>query len=143
MSELPHKLAKGEWKVIATAGRDNTLEEFKAAIDREYVHVKFTETRGGTELGFRLDPDHTDLSKGDFDNGSGNVKVAGKLNLDGVDVRCEAEIDLSSLDGTGHLVILEEDKSDEGEDSGDGDSGDGDSGDGDSGDGDSGDGDAE
>ena len=29
MSELPHKLAKGEHKVIATAGRDNTLEEFK------------------------------------------------------------------------------------------------------------------
>ena len=113
MSELPHKLAKGEWKVIATAGRDNTLEEFKAAVDREYVHVKFTETQGGTELGFRLDKEHTDLSAGDFENGTGKVKVAGKLNLDGVDVRCEAEIDLSSLDGTGHLVILEADEADE------------------------------
>jgi hypothetical protein len=112
MSELPHKLAKGEHKVIATAGRDNTLEEFKAAIDRAYVHVKFTETRGGTELGFRLDEEHTDLSGGDFANASGKVKVAGKLNLDGVDVRCEAEIDLKTLDGTGHLVILEPEEKD-------------------------------
>ena len=120
MSELPHKLAKGDWKVIATAGRDNTLEEFKAAVDREYVHVKFTETRGGTELGFRLDPEHTDLSGGDFEKGKGKVKVAGKLNLDGVDVRCEAEIDLSSLDGTGHLVILEPEEKEGSEDEGSG-----------------------
>lgn len=110
MSELPHKLAKGEHKVIATAGRDSTLEEFKAAVDRKYVHVKFTETRGGTELGFYLDEEHTDLSGGDFEKGEGTVRVAGKLNLDGVDVRCEADIDLSTLAGTGHLVILEDDE---------------------------------
>ena len=110
MSELPHKLAKGEWKVIVKAGRDDTLEEFKAAIDRDYVHIKFTETRGGTELGFRLDPEHTDLSGGDFEKGAGKVRVAGNLNLDGVDVRCVGDIDLASLDGTGHLVILEEEK---------------------------------
>lgn len=119
MSELPHKLAKGDWKVIATAGRDNTLEEFKAAVDREYVHVKFTETQGGTELGFKLDEEHSDLTKGDFEKGSGTVRVAGKLNLDGVDVRVEADIDLSTLEGTGHLVILEPEEKDEDGDDGD------------------------
>jgi hypothetical protein len=36
-----------------------------------YVLVKFTETRGGTELGFPLDRDATDLSKADFNNGTG------------------------------------------------------------------------
>ncbi len=108
MNELVQKLAQGDHPVIITAGRDNTLAEFKAAVDRDYVHVKFTETRGGTELGFRLDEEHSDLSGGDFEAGSGQVRVAGNLNLDGVDVRCVAEVDLASLKGTGHLEIREE-----------------------------------
>lgn len=108
MSELPYKLAKGEHRVVIGAVRDDALKELKAAIDRNYVHVKFTETRGGTELGFRLDHQHSDLSKADFDNGQGEVKLAGNLKLDGVPVRCVAEIDLAKLEGWGHLEILEE-----------------------------------
>ena len=107
MSELVQKLAKGDHPVIVTAGRDNTLAEFKAAVDRDYVHVKFTETRGGTELGFRLDEEHSDLSDGDFEAGSGQVRVAGNLNLDGVDIRVVADVDLASLKGQGHLEIRE------------------------------------
>jgi len=115
MSELPYKLAKGKHKVIAGAVRDDPLEDLKAAIDRDYVHVKFTETKGGTELGFRLDKEYTDLSKGDFEKGTGTVRLAGNLNLDGVDVRCEADLDLSTpeLKGTGHLVILEKKEEEE------------------------------
>ena len=109
MSELVHKLAEGDHRVVARAGRDNTLEELKAAIEREYVHVKFTETRGGTELGFRLDKDHSKLESGDLDNGSGEIRLAGNINLDGVDVRVVADLDLSSLEGKGHLEIREGD----------------------------------
>jgi len=108
MSELPYKLAKGEHKVIISAVRDNPLKELKEAIDRDYVHVKFTETRGGTELGFRLDHEHSDLSKADFDNGKGEIRLAGNLKLDGVPVRCVADVDLATLEGKGHLEILEE-----------------------------------
>ncbi|HEX4952303.1 MAG TPA: MbtH domain protein [Thermoanaerobaculia bacterium] len=108
MSELPYKLAKGEHKVVVGAVRDNPLTELKAAVDRNYVHVKFTETRGGTELGFRLDPAHSDLSKADFANGAGEIRLAGNLKLDGVPVRCVADIDLGKMEGWGHLEILEE-----------------------------------
>lgn len=110
MSELPHKLAKGEHKVIISAVRDNPLEELKAAIDRNYVHVKFTETRGGTELGFALDNEHSDLSKADFDKGKGEIRLAGNLKLDGVPVRCVADVDLAKMEGKGHLEILEEEE---------------------------------
>ncbi|HRC84356.1 MAG TPA: MbtH domain protein [Thermoanaerobaculia bacterium] len=108
MSELPYKLSKGEHRVIISAVRDNPLAELKAAIDRNFVHVKFTETRGGTELGFRLDPQHSDLSKADFSQGSGEIRLAGNLKLDGVPVRCVAEVDLAKMEGWGHLEILEE-----------------------------------
>lgn len=113
MSELVQKLAKGEHKCIFRPIRDDALGELKAAIDRNYVHVKFTETRGGTELGFPLDDDHSDLSKGDFDKGEGEVKLAGRLNLDGVPIRCHATLDLSKMEGKGYLEILEEDEGEE------------------------------
>lgn len=107
MSELPHKLAQGEHRVIYPARLDDPIQELKDSIDRDYVHVKFTETRGGTELGFHLDTDHSDLTQVDWESRSGKVRLAGNLTLDYVKVRCEAELEIPSLEGTGHLVILE------------------------------------
>ena len=108
MSELPHKLAQGEHRVIYPSRLDDPIQELKDSIDRDYVHVKFTETRGGTELGFKLDPEHSNLDGADWENKSGKIRLAGNLTLDYVKVRCEAELEIPSLEGTGHLVILEE-----------------------------------
>jgi uncharacterized protein YbdZ (MbtH family) len=107
-NDLVRKLAEGEHRVVFRARGDDPVGELKRCIDRDYVHVKFTETRGGTELGFRLDGERTDLSRADFANGKGRVHLAGRLTLDYVPVRCEAALDLESMEGTGHLVILEE-----------------------------------
>jgi hypothetical protein len=108
MSELPRKLSQGDHKVIYRPIRDDARGELKAAIDRKYVHVKFTETRGGTELGFPLDEERSDLTKADWEKGEGSVHLVGELNLDGVPVRCVADLDLDTVEGKGHLEILEE-----------------------------------
>jgi hypothetical protein len=81
---------------------------FKEAIDRNYVHIKFTGTKGGTELGIRLDREACDFSKADFENETGSVHVEGGLTLDYVKVRCIADIDLKTLKGEGHLVQIQE-----------------------------------
>lgn len=107
MSELPHKLSQGDHKVIYRPIRDDARGELKAAIDRKYVHVKFTETRGGTELGFPLDEERSDLSGADWEAGAGTVRLVGELELDGVPVRCVADLDLATVEGRGHLEILE------------------------------------
>jgi len=73
-----------------------------------YVFIKFTATQGGTDLGVRVDKARTDVSQADFDEGSGTVHVEGTLTLNYVKVRCIADIDLATQNGTGHLVILEE-----------------------------------
>ena len=83
---------------------EKTVKLFKEAIDRNYVHIKFTETKGGTELGVKLDGESCDFSKADFENGAGAVHVEGTLTLDYVPVRCIADIDLGTLEGQGHLV---------------------------------------
>jgi uncharacterized protein YbdZ (MbtH family) len=100
-------LSEGSHPVIAGLRPERTTKALRDAIDRNYVHIKFTDTRGGTELGIRLDGDNCDFSAGDFDNASGKIHVEGGLTLDYVKVKCIADLDLSTLEGTGHLVKVE------------------------------------
>jgi hypothetical protein len=44
------------------------------------------DTKGGTELGFALDRESTDIGQADFDKGSGSVRLVGRLTLDYVKV---------------------------------------------------------
>jgi uncharacterized protein YbdZ (MbtH family) len=104
---LVDKLCEGEHPVEAGLRPEKAVKLFKEAIDRGYVHIKFTKTKGGTELGVRLDRDACDFSKADFENGSGTVHVEGGLTLDYVKVRCIADLDLATLEGSGHLVKVE------------------------------------
>lgn len=101
---LVERLCEGKHRVEAGLRPEKTLKLFKEAIDRNYVHVKFTETKGGTELGVRLDTQTCDFSNADFETGTGTVHVEGGLKLDYVDVRCIADIELGTLEGTGYLV---------------------------------------
>ena len=86
------RLCEGEHPVETGLRPEKTVKLFKEAIDRNYVHIKFTATRGGTELGVRLDTDKCDFSKADFESGIGSVHIEGSLTLDYVRVRCIAEI---------------------------------------------------
>jgi uncharacterized protein YbdZ (MbtH family) len=104
---LVDKLCEGDHLVEAGLRPERTVKLFKEAIDRNYVHIKFTATKGGTELGVRLDRDSCDFSQADFENSTGTVHVVGGLTLDYVKVRCIADIDLATLDGKGHLEKVE------------------------------------
>jgi uncharacterized protein YbdZ (MbtH family) len=104
---LVDRLCEGDHAVEVGLEPEKTVRLFKEAIDRDYVHIKFTETAGGTELGFRLDRGRSNFAEEDFDNGKGTVHIEGELTLDYVKVNCVADIDLSSLQGTGHLVKVE------------------------------------
>ncbi|HLZ61774.1 MAG TPA: hypothetical protein VKR06_32940 [Ktedonosporobacter sp.] len=108
MDDLVQRLAEGNHPVTI-GGPKPSLEEFHTRVtDMGYVFIKFTGTRGGTDLGVRVDKSTTDVSKADFEQGHGTAHVEGTLTLNYVKVRCVADIDLASLNGTGHLVILEE-----------------------------------
>ena len=104
---LVDRLCEGDHPVEAGLRPERTVKLFKEAIDRNYVHIKFTRTRGGTELGVRLDREACDFSQADFEQGDGRVHVEGSLTLDYVKVRCVADIDLATLEGKGHLEKFE------------------------------------
>jgi hypothetical protein len=107
MNELVQRLSEGDHPVEASLRPEKTVKALKEAIDRGYVHIKFTNTKGGTELGVRLDQGATDLSRADFDSQTGNVRLVGGLTLNYVKVRCIADIGLDTLEGKGHLEPVE------------------------------------
>ena len=107
MNDLVLKLTK-EQPLVVSLRPAPSLEGLKAALDRGWVHLKFTETRGGTELGFPVDRQRSDLTGGDLENGTGTLRIVGELTLDYVRVRMVAKVDVASLQGTGHLDVLGE-----------------------------------
>lgn len=105
MNDLTQRLTVDQ--PVVMGGSEPTVEELhKRITDLKYVLVKFTQTRGGTELGFPLEGD-VDLGTADFENGTGTVHVEGDLILNGDSVRCIADIDLATLTGTGRLALQE------------------------------------
>jgi hypothetical protein len=106
MDELVQRLADGRHPVTV-GGPQPSLAEFRRRVhELGYVFVKFTGTDGGTDLGVRLDLDASDMGSADFEQGTGTARVVGKLVLNDVPVRCVADIDLASLNGSGHLVVM-------------------------------------
>ena len=102
---LVQYLAEGEHPVVVESGTEKNTKELKACIDRGYVYIKFTDTRGGTELGCQLDRDLTNLTRADFNKEKGSVRLVGRLTLNDVKVECVADIDLRTLQGRGHLEL--------------------------------------
>lgn len=100
---LVDRLCKGDHAVVVSLRPNDSAKAFKEAIDNGYVRIKFTETKGGTELGVKVNKDACDLSNANFEQGTGRAIVAGELTLDYTKVRCVADIDLQTLAGQGHL----------------------------------------
>ena len=106
MNELTQRLTVDQPVVVG--GPNPSLEELQRRLDEiGHVFIKFTETRGGTDLGIRVDREACDDSAADFGDGTGTVHVEGTVTLNGDPVRCIAAIDLATLEGTGHLVLVE------------------------------------
>ncbi|NJN14049.1 MAG: MbtH domain protein [Richelia sp. RM2_1_2] len=108
MNELVQRLSEGEHPIEASLRPEKTATALKESIDRGYVHIKFTNTQGGTDLGIRLDPEASVLNEADFDNHTGKVHLVGNLTLNYEKVRCIADVDLVTLNGQGHLEPLDQ-----------------------------------
>jgi hypothetical protein len=107
MSDLVTQLANGRHPIEVSLRPNRTVAALKECLDRGYVHVKFTGTRGGTELGVPVDRERSRLNEADLDAGSGSLTIVGRLSLDFVPVTCVATIDVATLTGAGHLELTE------------------------------------
>jgi hypothetical protein len=102
ISDLVDRL-QVEQPIVASLRPQATVDALKAAVARGVVHVKFVNTRGGTELGVHLDRAASDAAAADFAGGGGTLRLAGTLTLDFVPVRFEGVLALDTMEGTGSL----------------------------------------
>jgi uncharacterized protein YbdZ (MbtH family) len=103
---LPVRLSQGPQPVELILRPERSVDALLRQIEAEYVHVRFTGTRGGTELGVTLDPGTAERLKAQVSGSEGTVKVVGQLVLDSIPVRCVADIDLATLAGVGKLELV-------------------------------------
>jgi hypothetical protein len=106
MNDLVQRLSEGRHPVEVSLRPERTVQAFKECVDRDFVLVRFTSTRGTTELGVPLDRQRSRFDEADFAEGTGHVTIVGELMLDFVPVRCVAEIELPALTGHGRLEPL-------------------------------------
>lgn len=105
--DLLGRLCEGEHPLEADLRPEKTAAVFKEALDRGYLPLTFTDTRGGTRLRVRFDRGASDLSGVDFEKGAGTMGLVGWLTLDGAAVKCVATIDMQTLAGRGRLERVE------------------------------------
>lgn len=104
--DLVERLCSGSHKVRAVIRPENSATAFKDALDRGFVQIEFTETQGGTVLGFAVEVEQSDLSQISNNKPSAQVVVAGILTLNFQKVRCVATLDLKNLTGEGKLELI-------------------------------------
>jgi uncharacterized protein YbdZ (MbtH family) len=104
---LVERLCAGDHHVEISLRPERTAPALRDAIAAGHVFVRFTGTRGGTELGVQLEPELCSTDGADFDAAHGSVTLAGRLVLDFVAVRCTATIDLSTMEGRGALAVTD------------------------------------
>jgi hypothetical protein len=107
MNDLVEFLCTGEHPVEVSS-REKTIAGVKEAVELGQVLVKFTDTKGGTEIGIPVDRDRSDLRGLEGGDGPSEIRLVGDLTLDYVPVTCVARIDLATLHGEGHLELREE-----------------------------------
>ena len=105
---LVDRLCVGDHRIVVSQRPEPSAKALKEAIDSGYVRVKFTDTKGGTELGFKVDKDASQVGDANFEDGTGKIRLVGGLTLDYTKVRCIADIDLQTLEGVGHLERVQQ-----------------------------------
>jgi hypothetical protein len=86
---------------VESSRPDKSVAGLKESIDRDYVHILFKQT--GTELGVQLDRSACNFTEADFASGRGKIRLVGALTLNYEKVRCVADLDLSTCEGSGYL----------------------------------------
>jgi hypothetical protein len=104
---LVQRLCRGDHPVEFRSASGPAVQALQESIDRGYVPMTFTNTQGGTTLGVRLDRDRSNVTQADFAHQSGTVHVEGTLTLNDVPVWCIADLALPTLQGYGHLALVE------------------------------------
>lgn len=105
--DLLKRLSRQQQAVEVSLRPEKSVAALHKRIQQGHVYIRFTGTQGGTELGIKLNQESVRMEKADFAKGVGFVHLEGTLKLNYQNVRCIADVDLTTLSGQGHLQLIE------------------------------------
>ncbi len=108
MNDLVERLSKGDHPVKLILEELDPIKDLMACLERNYINLLFTETKGGTELGFDLDKERSNWKDCNFIKNKGIIHLEGEIILNYNKVRIIADINIESLSGIGHLLFINE-----------------------------------
>jgi uncharacterized protein YbdZ (MbtH family) len=103
---LPVRLSRELQPVELVLRPECTTDRLVSQIKTGCLHIRFTGTRGGTDLAVEIEPAAVELMVAQVTGGENTLRISGELTLDYVPVRCIADIDTTTFAGTGKLEIL-------------------------------------
>jgi hypothetical protein len=109
VNDLVERLSKEQ--PIKPEGEETTLKELQERIELGYIDILFTET--DTDLGMDLYEPECSIPKDILKSGKGNIKTVGYFTLNYDKVMCTANINLQTLEGTGYLTPVHNEKYEE------------------------------
>jgi len=106
-NELVQKLTKEQPVQVIRYLDSNkpSVEKLRRATEIGYVLVKFTETKGGTELGCNV---KNEDSRCKVEWKQNQISIYGRLKLDFTPVLVHATINLDTFTGTGHVEVIQD-----------------------------------
>lgn len=98
---LVKKLTEGLHRVVM-GYKEESMQELNERLQDGYIHLKFPDTRGETELGITIDKLHSSI-----DNflEQDNLHIEGKVTLNSHKVKCIADISTKTREGKGNLIL--------------------------------------
>lgn len=101
---LVERLAGDDHRVEVRTRAEDRVAYLRERLEIGYLHVHFPETRGGTELGLKLDLESCRAAKEALSQG-GEIALSGSLSLDETPVCCNVRLSVPELVGRGGLTV--------------------------------------
>lgn len=97
MDTLVAFLMSKQQPVKAVLKPDETLDEFVACMNRKFVNLVFTDTKGSTEIGITLT--ESTLKADEIDDSTETIILQGKCGLNFEKIKVKVELSLKDFTG--------------------------------------------
>lgn len=101
---LVEKLINTKHSVVIGYRNESDVELAESLKDH-YIHIKFSNTQGETELGISIDPNLSNIDEFLDHPNQGIFHIAGRTILDSEPILCTAQIDKKTRKGTADVQL--------------------------------------
>jgi hypothetical protein len=104
LKTLVEKLISTKHSVVI-GYRNESDEELAESLKDRYIHIKFPNTQGETELGISIDPNLSNIDEFLDHPDQGTLHIAGRTVLDSQPILCSVQINKKTREGIADVQL--------------------------------------